>query len=86
MPRMRSDQAARRLKARGLLGDALVACGATLVLLAAPTRAAFPIVGGFALILVGAGLLWGVPPPPVRVRMMAGVAGLLIGFWAFRAL
>lgn len=85
MPRLRPHEAPR-VKLRGVLADVLVACGATLLLLGAPARSATPVVAGFALVLVGAGLLWGVPPPPLRARLLAGTAGLLLGFTLARAL
>lgn len=68
---------------RGALADAILAAGATIILLFSTTAARFgwlALAGGIALVVVGAALLWGTPRPPLRTRMLASVAGLLIGF------
>lgn len=68
-----------------MAADALVACGGSILLLTATSPASAFVVAGIALILIGAGLLWGVPPPPLRARALAAMAGLLVGFAVVRA-
>lgn len=68
---------------RGMIADATLACGATLVLLFstdAGRGGLFALWGGLALVIAGAALLWGVPPPRARTRLLAGSAGILVGF------
>lgn len=68
---------------RGALADAILAAGATIILLFSTTGARFgwiALAGGVALVVVGAALLWGTPRPPLRTRMLSSIAGLLVGF------
>lgn len=68
---------------RGIIADALVAAGATLLLLtstARATRSWIFIAVGIALVLAGLALQWGVPRPTFRLRMMSSLVGLLAGY------
>lgn len=66
---------------RGVVADALLGAGATLLLLQATLeRSAWRITLGALLVLAGATLLWGVPRPTLRLRMLSSIAGLLLGF------
>lgn len=66
--------------ARGRIADATLAAGATILLLYATTGPRGWVVGGIALVLLGAALLWATPRPALATRMMASIAGLLFAF------
>lgn len=68
---------------RGVIADAMLAAGATVLLLqstSASTRSWVLTGVGVALVLVGLGLLWGVPRPSFRRRTAASLAGLSLGY------
>jgi hypothetical protein len=67
---------------RGALADAVLAAGATILLLLSTSAAAGRgvLVLGIALVVAGIGLLWGTPRPVLAARLLASVAGLLMGF------
>lgn len=70
-------------KQRGVLGDALLGAGATLILLYSTTAAARGYVAlgaGIILVVAGIVLLWGVPRPDLRTRLLSSTAGLFVGF------
>lgn len=71
---------------RGTLADAAIAAGATLLLLfsTAPlTLAPALALGvGVAFVLAGAAMLWSVPRPALTARLLASLAGLLLGYGA----
>lgn len=67
---------------RGIIADATLAAGATILLLlsTSATSGRAMLVLGVALVVLGIGLLWGTPRPLLRARLLASVAGLLLGF------
>ncbi|HUR67832.1 MAG TPA: hypothetical protein VM370_01190 [Candidatus Thermoplasmatota archaeon] len=68
---------------RSALADALLGAGATLILLFSTADARGGVMAlaiGIALVVVGVAMLWGTPRPELRTRMLASVAGLLVGF------
>lgn len=68
---------------RGVLADATVAAGATILLLqsaSASGRSVALTVAGVALVVVGLALLWGVPRPTFGRRTSSSFAGLLFGY------
>lgn len=69
---------------RAAIADAMLAAGATVLLLysTASDRAWWALVVGIVLVLVGMGLLWGTPRPTLGARLVASVAGLLLAFGA----
>ena len=70
---------------RSAVADAVLAAGATIILLQSTTGGRFGWAGlaaGILLVVAGAALLWGTPRPTLRSRMLASVAGLLVGFGA----
>ena len=71
-----------RRRQRGVVADATLAAGATVLLLqstSASTRSVAFTVAGVVLIVVGLALLWGVPRPSFRLRTASSMAGLLLG-------
>ncbi|HET6405881.1 MAG TPA: hypothetical protein VFH78_14655 [Candidatus Thermoplasmatota archaeon] len=68
---------------RGVLADATIATGATVLLLqstSATTRSIAFSVAGALLVVVGLALLWGVPRPGFRLRALSSLCGLLFGY------
>ena len=68
---------------RGVIADATLAGGATVLLLqstSASTRSVVFTVAGVVLVVVGLALLWGVPRPSFRLRTVSSLAGLLFGY------
>lgn len=79
----RGEAASARRRRRGVLADATIGAGATILLLqstSASTRGVALTVAGVALVVVGLALLWGVPRPSFRLRMVSSLAGLLFGY------
>ena len=75
----------QRRKQRGVAADASLGAGATILLLFSTDNAGggvAALVGGIVLVTSGIFLLWGVPRPDLRTRMLASVAGLFLGFGA----
>lgn len=64
-------------RGRAAIADATLAAGATILLL---DRSAVSLALGVACIVAGLALLWGTPRPDLTSRMLASVAGLLVGF------
>lgn len=70
-----------RARQRGVVADAMLGAGATVLLLQGVRGAsAWTIAVAVLLLVAGAALLWGVPRPTFRLRMTASLAGLLLGF------
>lgn len=66
---------------RGVIADALLGAGATVLLLQATlARSPWRIALGLGLVVAGVAFLWGVPRPTLRLRMLSSIAGLLLGF------
>lgn len=68
---------------RGVGADATIACGATVLLLQSTSTSSRSVaftIAGVVLVLVGVALLWGVPRPGYRLRIVSSLAGLLFGY------
>ena len=68
---------------RGVVADATIAAGATILLLqstSATQRSLLLTIVGVALVVVGLALLWGVPRPSFRLRTASSAAGLFLGY------
>jgi len=68
---------------KGVVADAALGAGATILLLYSTDNSGGglgALVGGIALVVAGIILLWGVPRPDLRTRMLSSVAGLFVGY------
>ena len=68
---------------RGVLADASLGAGATVLLLYSTDNTlggVGALAAGVVLVIAGIILLWGVPRPDLRTRMLSSVAGLFVGY------